>query len=128
MDVTQLRIGNFINNNVECTQVTKSDLQFFLVGDNQHYANPVSLNESWLVEFGFQRTNVPIKSNMEYIDYRMGQFVLFILPKGIVEVEFCAAHNKIEDRGYLCSVKYVHQLQNLCFALTGEELVIKSND
>lgn len=85
---------------------------------------PIPLTEEILLKVGFVRTKVPMKSDIEYIDYRMGQFVLFILPKGIVEVEFCAAHNKIEERGYLRAVKYLHQLQNLYFALTARELDI----
>lgn len=86
---------------------------------------PIPLNEEILLKCGFLRTKVPMKSDIEYIDYRMGQFVLFILPKGIVEVEFCAAHNTIEERGYLREIKYLHQLQNLYFSLTGQELNVK---
>lgn len=87
--------------------------------------SPIELNEEWLIKLGFEKTITITKEfNFEYIDYRMGQFVCFLLPDKRLEVEFSAKHNTIDERGYLTTVKYIHQLQNLFFALTGEELTI----
>lgn len=119
MDVTQLRIGNFINNNVECTQITKSDLKFLLHGDNEHYANPVQLTKEWLLALGFIH-------DKEYNEYYYS--------KGLLTINIPDVHYKNGRIYYnsFCIIKEwpksVHQLQNLYFALTGEELVIKSND
>lgn len=132
MDRKELRIGNLVSTiygvrkieSIEQTSLStlidgcRMALRSFSFSD----IRPISLTEEWLLKFGFERTKVPMKWDIEYIDYRMGQFVLFILPKGVVEVEFCAAHNKIEERGYLRAIKYVHQLQNIIFSLTGQEL------
>lgn len=137
MEITELRIGNIISHSGKVCQVLGMNQTGEFKGEfcnhelvlsngyceaSLNHCAGVGLSEEILLKAGFVRTKVPMKSDIEYIDYRMGQFVLFILPKGIVEVEFCAAHNKIEERGYLRAVKYLHQLQNLYFDLTGSEL------
>ena len=60
----------------------------------------------------------------DYIDYRRNQFVCFLLPDNTLEVEFWAKHNNIDERGYLCTVQYLHELQNLQIFITGQELTI----
>lgn len=83
----------------------------------------ILLTEEWLLKFGFERmVDLVGKSQIEYIDYRMDQFVCFLLPKKGLEIEFWAKHNNIDQRGYLTTLQYVHQLQNLYHALTGQEL------
>jgi hypothetical protein len=72
---------------------------------------PIPLTEEWLLKFGFvQGRNYPgwvLLKDLEKGDY-IDDNVLF---------EFF-------EPGY-DHIKYVHQLQNLYFALTGEELTIK---
>ena len=50
----------------------------------------------------------------------VGQDIVFVIqPSGVILL--CLEN----DSTYLRDIKYVHQLQNLYFALTGEELTIK---
>lgn len=77
--------------------------------------NPIPLTEEWLLKFGF--VDLPF-SDPDNVDYGLGMFY----------IQF---HKEVDD--FIClntspdfiQVKYVHELQNLYFALTGEELTIK---
>ena len=79
---------------------------------------PIPLTKEWLLKFGF--------------DFSVDTWYL----KGVAiwETECCDAKGneeigffyELRDVGMMdMHIKYVHQLQNLYFALTGEELIIK---
>lgn len=76
--------------------------------------NPIALTKEWLIKFGF------------YKEFESG---LFIIPSSTLKLDYYDS-----DEGYMAVVfgndlkliKYVHQLQNLYFALTGEELTLKT--
>ena len=63
---------------------------------------PIPLTEEWLLKFGFR------ESNKYLFKYKLG-----LKKRG---------DNYFYDN---ISIKHVHQLQNLYFALTGEELTLK---
>lgn len=110
MKATELRIGNYVQYQDKPVKVTGLNAcmidadEIFdpLIEDN---FNPIPLTEEWLKKFGFE-------FNQYWNAYHMGRF-------------------KLNKGWYLCDVvydvaiKYVHQLQNLYFALTGEELTLK---
>ena len=115
MKANELRLGNII----DITHWSYSDFQGELgvIGETitcmeKGYitAKGIPLTEEWLLKFG------------------LNQFV-----KGFWQIDngvdkFCLT---FEDGGYHLSfmryknLKHIHQLQNLYFALTGEELTIK---
>lgn len=71
-----------------------------------HLLKPIPLTNEWLLRFGFEH-------NTKYEYYFYNKFILdngFILMDIDINVE----------------VKTVHQLQNLFFSLTGEELTLKT--
>ena len=68
---------------------------------------PISLSEEWMLKFGF---------NIEECFYFNNGVWLELLEDFEFRIEGFDLDNKI---------KYVHQLQNLYFSLTGEELVLK---
>lgn len=72
---------------------------------------PIPLTEEWLLKFGFKST----QSGMMFIlkDKNGNNFTI-----ESDSISFSARF--IID--HYCEIKYVHQLQNLYFALTGEEL------
>lgn len=77
---------------------------------------PVKLTEEWLLKFGFEK-----KLNCSNMIY-------YILA-GKCLLEYNLTHNiaDIVRKVHLdlfIDIKYVHQLQNLYFALTGEELLL----
>lgn len=119
MDVKELRVGNWTDNNVELLQITKKDLAFLLTADNEHYANPIELTERWLLKFGFEDDSYAnfSKKISEY-SYLVISFKDYACAQ-LREVVSIADHD-IE-----CHCKYVHQLQNLYYTLTNQELEIK---
>ena len=133
MKAQELRIGNLLNhfwidkdgtphNVIRITGIMK---QFIILDDNRlpEYLNlhenecePIPLTEEWLVKFGFEKSKQP--NGTIFYGQRS---VFFRITK----------HPNRDDIfhlfGYEFTVvlEYVHQLQNLYFALTGEELTIK---
>jgi hypothetical protein len=78
--------------------------------------DPIPLNEEWLLKMGFEKSNT-----FSPISYKKRRHkAAFWIRKWKTEDYFRF------DRYYSNApiVKYVHQLQNLYFALTGEELTI----
>ncbi len=79
------------------------------------YLQPIPLTEEWLLKFGFEMEYSQLTNIYKYFlvnapfGYSQGQFNVFT-QTGCFSVE----------------IKYVHQLQNLYFALTNEELEINN--
>lgn len=70
---------------------------------------PIPLTETWLLEFGFKTQGIRISKDWFYLWYDDKKIVF-----ALAEIQ--------EETGAYLVMKYVHQLQNLYFALTGEEL------
>ncbi len=118
MKEADLRIGNLIVDKGAIKKVTGymnghlyTDYTAF---DNTGYPvqyneiKPIPLTEEWLVKFGFEAENgYPFKMLKGFIKIRNG---IWFFKYYDLDIE----------------IKHVHQLQNLYFALTGEELEIKN--
>lgn len=121
MKAQELRIGNLIQDDSEKPyKVSAYQLYTYIVNNHKWYAqaNPIPLTEEWLEKFGFK----VVKGESSTID----------LPDGFLEIEteFSYGINSTEKahscgHWYSGELHYVHQLQNLYFALTGEELTPK---
>lgn len=104
IQANELRVGNLVHDNIGGVLKikgisTESDLT---------HIRPIPLTEEWLIELGFD-------------------FFLYISDNGIT-----FRFEKIGsdwichiDDSIILEIKYVHQLQNLYFALRGQELTIK---
>lgn len=128
MDVKELRIGNwieeyFVNSVViSVTSEHYGDGQIRLAHSVENYprnivqarvCNPIPLTKEWFENFGFKY----YKGNSRgYYVMRYGNRVKF---------RFIKHHDCYMIDGHNAKIKYVHQLQNLYFALTGEELEIQ---
>jgi len=107
MKVNELRIGNIINLG---DRVVIVDLAVINRIGNAHYkTTPIPLTEEWFNKFGIFKIND--------ISFLMGCYEI-IYSKGWEH------WNVILKHGTIAKIKHVHQLQNLYFALTGEELEI----
>jgi len=114
MKSSELRIGNFVQwsgnaHSIESIQkdwvtIRKKNLQEFRLP--YHKINSILLTEEWLVRFGFTfNSKFHLYENNK--DFKLNwEFVLMDIDKYV-------------------RPNFVHQLQNLYFALTGEEIVIK---
>lgn len=113
MKANELRIGNLIwlwnddlmdNEAVSVFEINEDELNGFKY--RMRESEPIPLTEEWLVKFGFE------KHGEYYI--LMNPVLLLKDNEGSFGVSFWQGND----------MKYVHQLQNLYFALTGEELEI----
>jgi len=78
---------------------------------------PIPLTEEWLLKLGF-------KKNGEEYSITMMSLVFVIQPPKPMG-EWQTFYSWIYDTFKFSVIKYVHELQNLYFALSGEELEIK---
>ena len=121
MKATELRIGNLVNyNNLQC-KISVPDFAVFEMYERKKLElssyQPIPLTEEWLLKFGFEEHPSRLfvfqkewgEDEIEYINKSQYQ--------GCYEFQLCGSRVKI--------IQYVHQLQNLYFALTGNELEIK---
>tara|TARA_R110000787_G_scaffold46422_2_gene112672 strand:+ start:587 stop:946 length:360 start_codon:yes stop_codon:yes gene_type:complete len=116
MEVKELRIDNWIKYNFKIqgwndVQVCANDFHNGFRNDKFVSMNykPIPLTEEWLLKFGFVFTKI----SQGFNQYRNGNVLqLSITPNGF---EFFFNYKWI-------NIKNVHQLQNLNFALTNEEL------
>ena len=130
MKASELRIGNLVDviefKNVEVLGVSmnniglKVDSSTFLSVDINEI-NPIPLTEEWLLKLGFK-----YKKWDDHFIIKNGNYF-----NSIKKYDDGWHYNTDESDAtcyYLTTIQYVHQLQNLYFALTGEELEIKDND
>ena len=122
MKVTELRIGNFVSNYpwtelLEVTMINKLGGMSFnniLFGDVDK-VQAIPITEEWLIKFGFkQSTPDTFKKTKHW--YHDDTTIWF---------EYNLICYIYEGNGniYCGHIKNIHQLQNLYFALVGEELI-----
>lgn len=134
VSVTDLRIGNLIHYNGNHEEIGKISLlvpdvidvlsycQINYRRDKKHWLinlHPVKITEEWLIEFGF------VKKDKTWDDKSISTG-LFFKDRYFIENSkegflFCQSHYS-GNCWFLKNIKYIHQLQNLFFALTGSEL------
>jgi hypothetical protein len=85
------------------------------------YIKPIPLTEEWLLKFGFTH-QYKTKKGQDFFDRSINsEFQLYVnLNDSRVSI-----NKKYVGNVYSKKIQYLHQLQNLYFALTGEELTIK---
>jgi hypothetical protein len=134
MKATELRIGNLTQdskgNLLKVIGLTDDNISYYVVDRSKFplevgwQAKPIPLTEEWLVKFGFEYYKplnhfrividdiwYSIQSNYKKLD----GFWFTYVNLNVCEVN----HMPFKE------IKHIHQLQNLYFALTGEELTIK---
>jgi len=122
MKANELRIGNY----VQYPNLKKPIRVSFIdtTETNTTRAQPIPLTEEWLLKFGFYFV---IAINNRYLkDYGAFYFTIMIMNDDKSYQVSLSNHEKREGESIyvvgLGIIKHVHQLQNLYFALTGEEL------
>ena len=114
MKVKDLRIGNLVYTPDRCVdEVTDITLESIsTLGFGQMYdLEPIPLTEEWLIKFGFINHANEWCNNLFVFEYwERSKLYHFTGGEGV---------------GFGGGFKYVHQLQNLYFALTNEELKLK---
>ena len=114
----QYQVGSFDSDSisplVDCCKKVISNNKHFLNLKALHFEGLVEgipLTEEWLVKFGLNTTD-------KFFECTNAEFKI-----GVLRDVFLYLGNK----GMYLRIEYVHQLQNLYFALTGQELEINDN-
>lgn len=115
INAAELRIGNWIYHkerlgNIQVCSVQDDEINFKI---NPPKLEFIPLNEEWLLRFGFK------KSSNEYEKQFYLGAISFEL--STLQCSLCAGEY-VEGNACELEIKYVHQLQNLYFALTGQEI------
>jgi hypothetical protein len=124
INAQELRIGNIVISYGKEQKISAVDFAVFQIyeikGELPPYV-PIPLTEEWLLKFGFEEDN-----------YTYIKGVHQKIFSGIMKFEFNESLKNWEFSigryNDLTRVEYVHQLQNLYYALTGEELIINQSD
>jgi hypothetical protein len=122
MEANELRIDNLIDRgdyHCKVTGITEEGIitePIDYKGERfvEQIMKPIPLTEEWLVKFGFEE----VDGNDYYKFFDLQEFRLFVNKKD----NSCFIHYKQSSIDYLINNLHVHSLQNLYFALTGEEL------
>jgi hypothetical protein len=123
MQVNELRIGNLIKYRDYICAIESISHNFITItfdyvefgeavektiSTGIKHIYPIALTEEWLLKFGFKNKSIDIDNYKAF------------------HIEFDDKLESVWLEDYeLTKCKYVHQLQNLYFALTGTELEIK---
>jgi len=140
MKTSNLRVGNFIkstsfdvsrvvsidaNGNVEFVHYAIPDSEIGVWQDGE--ITPIRITEEWLLMFGFNKfgnlnqtyfLNHDLETSFSFGNYAHAQTDRRSKPNLIIEGRIICPDNG--------NLKYVHQLQNLYFAIKGTELTLKS--
>ena len=119
MKATELRLGNYVDLFGKLAYITKSDFSETDYGIAIESGKPIPITEEWLVKLGFKRKEKIVNEDV-YIKGSLGIFPDYHIV--VYYVDTC----KDGSHTIPITLKYVHQLQNLYFALTGEELELNT--
>lgn len=125
MEAKDLRIGNYIDYETEREIVTMQTTYEYLrlIHNGNKNFKPIPLTEEWFLKFGFEKlaTDEPFfkRHKIEVLKYSKGNFFLL----GGNHITYGIGLHDIWQ-GMEINIQHVHQLQNLYFALTNEELTL----
>lgn len=124
MKASELRIGNLIKGKSPEKKVYEEPVElneyyFLLFLNNMMDVEPIPLTEEWLLKLGFKQCGY------EMLSWKHETLLPSFDLDGINwadfdEPDYQFLNYKVADE--ILRIDYVHQLQNLYFALTGEEL------
>lgn len=114
MEAKDLRIGNYVHvdlsiDDIEVVKLKIGDLASFAIGLRDLF--PIQITEEWLIKFG---------GNCVIVE---GYPIYYVNP---FDIEYYENESVLIMGNSSVKIKYVHQLQNLYYALTGEELVLNN--
>jgi hypothetical protein len=119
MKANELRIGNWILSPLEPDQKPRQIIDIDFISSFLNSYRPIPLTEEWLIKFGDWSKSIGAS-------YAYGNFKGYSISNYHKEYwEFEIGGSSDSDRNEHVKIYHVHQLQNLYFALTGEELEIK---
>ena len=111
------RIGNFIKYKDNIKAIDFEDLKLFSqINSNVSDYKRFQITKDSLIDFGFKESNLDEDNSWLKLRYLEFEFI------SDESCEFKEVHLRLNKTNIV--VKYVHELQNLYFALTGSELTV----
>lgn len=111
------RIGNFIKYKDNIKAIDFEDLKLFSqINSNVSDYKRFQITKDSLIDFGFKESNLDEDNSWLKLRYLEFEFL------SDESCEFKEVHLRLNKTNIV--VKYVHELQNLYFALTGSELTV----
>ncbi len=143
MKIQELRIGNYVNfknrTDIDYCEVTALDFGGYVhvlrnfkdkEGDDDQPENikditPINITEQMLIKFGFKKTNdLCFDYPSKFGKWRIRWSSI------MQEIHALGIHYSDEPENtvynFRWNIKYVHELQNLIFVLTGSELTLNN--
>lgn len=119
MKANELRIGNlfvdkYTKEVISVIELTEDVITFTGEFTGIWQAEPIPLTEEWLLKFGGEKEYYEPDSDEYYLIIRHDKFDITFEDENTIYLY-------ISDETF--PIKYVHRLQNIWFALTGEELI-----
>jgi hypothetical protein len=115
MNAKELRLGNYLQGEDGQVHIVESLNSYggeeINEGGPDVYYEPIPLSQEWLLKFGFKDHRILLPGDGE-LEIRLKGTTFHIWP----------SDGQTESHNYRNIVEFVHQLQNLYFAITGEEL------
>ena len=138
MKANELRIGNFVSlpfENDKIHTIRGVDIQCLQEGMDSQSVKPIIITGEWLLKFGFYLDKNQWYNIKYFTDCNQSTEEMCITIN--LASNRCAIFDAIEETDMVNilsypiftakRIYYVHQLQNLYFALTGEELTYGGN-
>ena len=137
MTASELRLGNLVKVGknalhsdggskeiYEISELKKDVVHFkgFHAGEFYKDIEPIPLTEEWLLKFGFEDV-----TGVYYTLHISPDFKLLLIPADGFYPQLDKADENNWQSVSLNKIEHVHELQNLYFALTGEELETKQD-
>lgn len=132
MNVKELRLGNYVKfrfNIIQVSSISCSGINLEAYYDYygcqerikarvlKDQIKPIPLTEEWLLKLGFIPTDLSIKRSFDVTTYNNRWHGVFL--------EYHFAGWYMTTPHIVKEIKWVHQIQNLYFSVTQEELTIK---
>lgn len=138
MKPTELRIGNLVNHTSYDSSITIHTISGYdlwhseMLNDVNHLVEwnsltPIPLTEEWLIKFGFKKNFI---KGISVFEFKLLEFSITTCEKIMVDGQNAEGNlclmlfygNPASGYERSKTIYFIHQLQNLYFALTGKEL------
>ena len=125
MKANELRIGNYVYFHGDAEEINMVDGCEIIGREEQPSCHieefePIPLTEEWLLKFGF-------KKQLDK-SFAKNNFSIFLDKRFKTNLFLQENQENFKWFSYELKVEYIHQLQNLYFALTCEELKLKTDE
>lgn len=127
MKAKNIRIGNFLLACGELETVTEIHTDFFYTNKFKSAwaeITGIEINENWIQKLGFKKTNhVHKDKSVTPITYKIGKRtrLQWDSENNLSEID-TGSLMFVYDESLIKTIKYVHELQNLFFEITSNEL------